>query len=222
MSGDPYHNPHQGYPSQPGPIPPPPPGAYQMPEGYAPQPYGGPPAMHHWQPGPNGMPPEAFGGFWIRFLAAIVDSLVLTVPSLIVTAVVYRAFGFNAMAALDVSRMQTLMLEPGYQTASNVSTVLQIILAWSYFAIMHSTRGATLGKMALGLRVIDENSNFPGFGRATGRYLATILSSCLCLIGYIMAGFHGQKRSLHDLIAGTWVVRKEFASTAETQQYAQY
>ena len=73
---------------------------------------------------------------------------------------------------------------------------------------MHSKYGATLGKMAVGLRVVTLDGNFPSFARAFGRGCSEILSGFCCYIGYILAGFDEQKRALHDHICATRVVYK--------------
>jgi hypothetical protein len=56
--------------------------------------------------------------------------------------------------------------------------------------------------------VTDLDGNRIGFGRATGRYFAKILSALILLIGFIMAAFTQKKQGLHDIIAGTLVVKK--------------
>jgi uncharacterized RDD family membrane protein YckC len=70
-----------------------------------------------------------------------------------------------------------------------------------------SARGATLGKMALGLRVVDLNGDRIGFGRATGRYFGKIVSGLILGIGYFMAAFTQQKQALHDIMAGCLIIR---------------
>uniref|UniRef100_UPI00314502C5 RDD family protein n=1 Tax=Peribacillus sp. TH14 TaxID=2798481 RepID=UPI00314502C5 len=67
---------------------------------------------------------------------------------------------------------------------------------------------ATVGKILLNIKVTDLNGGRIGFGRATGRYFATIISGMIFYIGYIMAGFTSKKQALHDMIAGTVVVKK--------------
>jgi len=79
---------------------------------------------------------------------------------------------------------------------------------WIYEAAMESSsKQATLGKMALGLKVTDEQGRRISFGRATARYFSKIISGMILLIGYIMAGFTARKQALHDMIAGTLVTR---------------
>ena len=89
-----------------------------------------------------------------------------------------------------------------------ISMLAVAVAGWLYFALMESSaRGATLGKMALGLRVTDLNGNRIGFGRATGRYFGKIVSTAIFGIGFIMAAFTQQKQALHDIMAGCLVVR---------------
>jgi uncharacterized RDD family membrane protein YckC len=62
--------------------------------------------------------------------------------------------------------------------------------------------------MACGMKVTDENGNRITFARATGRYFGEYLSALTLFIGYMMAGWTERKQALHDLLAGTLVVRK--------------
>ena len=89
-----------------------------------------------------------------------------------------------------------------------ISMLAVAVAGWLYFALMESSaKGATLGKIALGLRVVDLNGNRIGFGRATGRYFGKLISGAILFLGYIMAAFTQQKQALHDIIAGCLVVR---------------
>ena len=87
---------------------------------------------------------------------------------------------------------------------------LFIFAGWVYEASLESSsRQATLGKMALGLKVTDEYSRRITFARASARYFSKILSRMVFFVGYIMAGFTARKQALHDMIAGTLVVRTQ-------------
>ena len=68
-------------------------------------------------------------------------------------------------------------------------------------------RGATVGKMAMGLRVVTGSGQRLSFMNATGRYFAKILSAIILCIGFIMIAFTDKKRGLHDMIAGTLVIK---------------
>jgi len=79
---------------------------------------------------------------------------------------------------------------------------------WLYDALMtSSSKQGTLGKIVFRLKVVDLNGARISFARATGRFFAKILSGMILNIGYIMAGFTERKQALHDMIAGTFVLR---------------
>jgi len=67
--------------------------------------------------------------------------------------------------------------------------------------------GATLGKMAVKIRVVNPDGTPITWGKAIARYFAEIVSGLTLGIGYIMAGFDPERRALHDRIASTRVVR---------------
>jgi uncharacterized RDD family membrane protein YckC len=91
-----------------------------------------------------------------------------------------------------------------------ISGTIGLLGSWIYEAAMESSsKQATLGKMALGLKVTDLEGRRISFARATGRHFSKIISGCILLIGYIMAGFTQRKQALHDMIAGTLVERTQ-------------
>jgi uncharacterized RDD family membrane protein YckC len=134
-----------------------------------------------------------YGGFWIRVVAYIIDGIVMSIAGTIVGVV----YGF----ALALAEASAGAAKPG-------GYVIGIIIAWLYFALMESSEGgATLGKMAVGLRVVTEEGKRLSFASATGRYAAKFISALLLCIGFIMVAFTDRKRGLHDMIAGTLVVK---------------
>jgi uncharacterized RDD family membrane protein YckC len=85
---------------------------------------------------------------------------------------------------------------------------LAVVLGCAYFIYGWGVRGATPGKMALGLAVEGDDGGFPiGASRATARLLGYVLSGALFGIGFLMIAFGGS--GLHDRVAGTRVVRRE-------------
>ena len=142
-----------------------------------------------------------YGGFWRRVGAALVDVVILVT----VLTLLQWLLAPGTIAA-DRHGGQGMPAEPMMEWTW--WHTLEAIAAWLYWAGMHSSAWqATLGKMALGLQVTDLQGERISFLRATGRYLAEILSALLLMIGYIMVAFHPRKQGLHDLIAGTLVVR---------------
>jgi uncharacterized RDD family membrane protein YckC len=140
-----------------------------------------------------------YGGFWVRLVAFIIDWLVVGIVVFPVSAIMLLMIGVAgsvvSMPGIGVRLVRAI-----------VSLVFSMAANWIYEAFMESSaKQATLGKMALGLKVTDLAGRRISFARATGRHFAKILSSIILLIGYIMAGFTERKQALHDLIAGTLV-----------------
>lgn len=144
------------------------------------------------------MPPRIdYAGFWRRFVAVIIDSIILG----IVAGAISLITGGPEMP----SSYETM--GPGIFKAFAFTNFLSILIWWLYFALMESSsKQATIGKMALGLLVTDLQGRRISFGRATGRHFSKIISSAILLIGYIMAGITARKQALHDMIAGTLVL----------------
>jgi uncharacterized RDD family membrane protein YckC len=153
---------------------------------------------------------HTFAGFWMRFVAAIIDGVLLGIVNIIILVPFLGLVGLTAAARAADVNMETdgagLMI--ALLSTYLISMLAVAVAGWLYYALMESSaRGATLGKMALGLRVVDLNGNRIGFGRATGRYFGKIVSGMIFMIGYIMAAFTQQKQALHDIMAGCLVVR---------------
>ncbi|HEY7139656.1 MAG TPA: RDD family protein [Methylomirabilota bacterium] len=83
----------------------------------------------------------------------------------------------------------------------------QLVVPAAYFVLSHGTAGQTLGKRFLGVRVTDEGGGPLGYLRALGRCVATVVAAMPFGIGLAVAGLRRDRRGLHDLLAGTRVVR---------------
>ena len=68
-----------------------------------------------------------------------------------------------------------------------------------------SSRQATLGKMAVGIKVGNAEGEQLSFANALGRYFAKIVSAIILYIGFMMVGWDKKKQGLHDKIASTYV-----------------
>ncbi|MDX5482552.1 MAG: RDD family protein [Hymenobacteraceae bacterium] len=133
-----------------------------------------------------------YAGFWIRFVALFLDSLILSV----VSVVLFFLLGIPLVPELD-----------DYATRLKIN-LLSMFLGWVYYAGLESSRyQATLGKQMMGIFVTDTDGERISFARATGRYFGKLLSGMILLIGYIMAAFTERKQALHDLIAKTLVFK---------------
>jgi uncharacterized RDD family membrane protein YckC len=144
-----------------------------------------------WDARPADPDHVAYGGFWIRVVAYIIDGILLT----IVCGVVDRLLGIN-------------ILTTDWDHYDPLANVISLVIGWLYFALLESSeRGATVGKMVMGLRVVTSDGQRLSFMNATGRYFAKILSAIIFCIGFIMVAFTDKKRGLHDIIAGTLVIK---------------
>ncbi|HUE23586.1 MAG TPA: RDD family protein [Bryobacteraceae bacterium] len=134
-----------------------------------------------------------YAGFWIRFVAMIIDGVILFVVSVVVQLL------FAPM--LRNGRMDVMLMALGFEY------LIGMVIGATYEGVFVSRFGATPGKMALDLKVIRPDGGPLSLGRAVGRYFAKIVSGIILAIGYIMAGFDSQKRALHDMICDTRVIR---------------
>jgi uncharacterized RDD family membrane protein YckC len=153
---------------------------------------------------------NVYAGFWLRFVASIIDGFVLGIPLafiaflLIASAIPFIAHSQDPMTVIATILPRILFL-----------VVIYAVASWLYWGLMESSSWqATLGKKALGLRVTDLAGSRPTFGRASGRFFAgrgigfvPSVGGLYFLIDCIMAGFTEKKQALHDIIASCFVVR---------------
>jgi len=149
-----------------------------------------------------------YGGFWIRFVATIIDWFVIRLAMipfafLIMGRLVLLGGWFPRGGRVSPDEMFPMM------AAAGKLVLIQIAILWLYEAWMiSSSKQGTLGKMVFGLKVVDSETGAPiSFGRATGRHFAKYVSAFTCLIGFIIAGFTAKKQALHDLMVSTVVVK---------------
>jgi uncharacterized RDD family membrane protein YckC len=160
-------------------------------------------------PQPPQPAPVQYAGFWRRFVAYLIDSIIIGVVSCLVLIPVFAVLGIGiGLGGIEEEEAAGFILAPVIGFMLFAGLVLAVG-EWLYFALMESSnRMATLGKMAIGIKVTDLNGNRVTFGRATGRYFGKILSGMIFMIGYIMAGLTEKKQALHDMIASCLVVMK--------------
>jgi uncharacterized RDD family membrane protein YckC len=184
--------PPTGPPPAPPPPPPPPPppdtGGWSAGpgQGYPPPSYPAPPPGY---PGaaPGAGPSGPRADFGTRFLAALLDGVILVAAD-IVLGVVLKGFG----------------------------SFLAFVGGIAYYVYLEgSPSGQTIGKHLMKIRVIDYQTGGPlGYSKAAVRYLGRIVSTLICLIGYLMVLWDREKQALHDKIAGTVVVPVEYYPVA--------
>jgi uncharacterized RDD family membrane protein YckC len=146
-----------------------------------------------------------YGSFMRRFGAAFIDSILLSAVQWIIMKI-SGVGSFQPESGMDAEEMKSALMDY-YMGAMPIFTG-SMIVGWLYEALMTSSAyQATVGKMALGLKVTDTEGNPISFGRATGRHFAKLISAFTLLIGYVIQPFTEKKQALHDKIAGTLVYK---------------
>lgn len=158
-------------------------------------------------------------GFLRRWAALFLDSLILACAFYAVFFVLILVFGvaggFDALRGIDTEE------PPPWLVAAYLGMYLiYFAIAGLYYALMESSAAqASVGKMALGIKVVDRDGRRLSFPHALGRWCAAALSYLTLYIGFLMAAFTQRKQALHDIVAGTFVVDKwAYTDTPERQQ----
>jgi len=121
-------------------------------------------------------------GFWIRSAALLIDVILLVIVGLVIRF----ALG-----------------------ESTLTSVVSLAFNLGYAVILTAWRGQTVGKMALGIQVVDRDGNIPGIGAVLLREIVGKFLSGIALgLGYLWVAWDREKRGWHDHISGTYVVRK--------------
>lgn len=126
-----------------------------------------------------------------RFGALVIDGVVLFFMSMLAFIAIYfwlTLLGLNS-------------------DTDAIDNLVSLALTLAYFGFQEGNNGTTIGKRAVGIKVVQENgepmSLSKGFLRAFGRFL----SGLILLIGYFLAFFNKENKTLHDMIASTLVVK---------------
>lgn len=137
-----------------------------------------------------------YAGFWIRFSAVAIDGFMLSV--------IAWAVNFGMALTLGVLNREPHAMRLIFWLA----LVVNVLIGVAYESLSITNYGATPGKMACGLKVVRPDGSPIPFGRSVGRHFAKFLSAIIFTFGYIMAVFDSEKRTLHDQICDTRVIRK--------------
>ena len=122
---------------------------------------------------------SARAGFWRRFAAALIDGILLGIVSAILQAIIGQGGGYG----------------------------LGTLVTIGYFVYFHGTTGQTPGDAALSIRVVGKDDGAPiGYGRAFVRWLVSLVSAIVFLLGYLWMLWDSEKQTWHDKAANSVVV----------------
>lgn len=145
-----------------------------------------------------------YAGFWRRFAAAFIDAIVTAIGSVLFGVPVLVLMMLVVIA--EGEEPDPVALTAVFEGAAQI---LALFFSWMYFALMESSRlQATLGKLAVGIRVTDLAGNRIGFEKATWRYFGKFISALPLLGGFVMAAFTARRQALHDRMAGCLVLNR--------------
>ncbi|MFO7262520.1 MAG: hypothetical protein A6D91_09180 [Bacillaceae bacterium G1] len=130
-----------------------------------------------------------YAGFWLRFLAAVIDVIVLWSVSALSLDWIRKAQGIDPLEFSWVD-------------------AVEIAVGMVYYVVLTVVYGQTLGKMIVGIRVVPRHGGKNRWGAILLREsIGKLLSTLLLMIGYLMVAFDKEKRALHDRMASTVVVK---------------
>ena len=140
---------------------------------------------------------HVYAGFWVRLVAWVIDMTILAIAFYIISN-----FIFNGLIRL-------LPTPFFYHLLISYEQYFRLALILTYFVGLTVKYGRTLGKMALGLKVVDANNVTPSFESVLLREtLGKLVSTVPLCLGYLWIGWNSSKKGWHDWIAFTCVVRK--------------
>jgi uncharacterized RDD family membrane protein YckC len=149
-----------------------------------------PPPPPGGRPGP--MPGWHYAGFWVRFLALILDAILLGVLSAALSPLAGPQFTFTNNQV------------EWHATGNAVSTLVGLV----YFIGFWAWRGQTVGMMPFNMQVVGvADGQKIDVVRGLLRYVGYIISAIPLLLGFIWAAFDARKQGWHDKIAATVVIR---------------
>jgi uncharacterized RDD family membrane protein YckC len=147
-------------------------------------------------------------GFWIRFVATVIDWVILQCATWLLELLILGALFWTrvALGAIDAdlgfwgefNSLEAQLLEGG----------IYLLLSLPYYVWSQSRFGCTCGKALLGIRVVrSDGKGAITLRQSAVRWVSYLISYLPLGTGFLMAAFHPEKRALHDLIAGTVSIR---------------
>jgi uncharacterized RDD family membrane protein YckC len=149
-----------------------------------------------------------YAGFWIRLVARLIDAVVIGIPFGILF-IVFAAVGgvFAANAGATTQDAQTAS-GAAFGGAFILLYLIALVVQVGYWIYFWGSSGSTVGMRLLHLRVVDAVTGGPiGYGRATARFLMSIVNSWACYIGWIWVAFDPRKQGWHDKVANSVVLQ---------------
>jgi uncharacterized RDD family membrane protein YckC len=138
-----------------------------------------------------------YAGFWLRFGAYFIDAII-------------TAIGINILMFIVTIVLRMISVGSVAGTVIVFSSMISLILTFLYYCLLTHYKGATYGKMFMGIEVRSVDNQRLSLSKVIIREtIGKIVSSIIFCIGYIMVAFTEKKQGLHDLMASSVVVYKD-------------
>ena len=162
---------------------------------------------------PPTMSATVYASFGARLVALIIDWIIIGVLQSFVIVPIMGLLGLSFIPQIQeggsIDEAQAMGMIGTAMAAMGSIWILTTAIAILYFAIMESSKSqASVGKMALSIKVTDLSGDRISFGKGLLRSVGKQISGAIMCIGYLMAAFTEKKQGLHDMIASTLVVKK--------------
>ena len=148
-----------------------------------------------------------FAGFWSRAAARIIDLLTIIAAF----NLIYLADRLGADAGLwtGMGLGEGSWTGAGFSMANVLRGLFFLTFPVFYYVYLHAMYGQTFGKMALKIKVLNEDGTPLDYRKAFLRWLGYFLCDLTFYIGYLWAAFDPRKQGLHDKVCKTVVVRTD-------------
>jgi len=155
-----------------------------------------------------------YAGFGVRFIASLLDTLILALPLIIIISILSGGAFFDVSAMADViaqaQRGDVNALHNTPKTDMTWEVIFEISMAVLIIIFWKKWMGATPGKKLMGITVVDAKTlNMVSNQQAITRYIGYIASTLPLLLGFIIVLFRKDKKALHDILADTAVIYVE-------------
>jgi len=132
---------------------------------------------------------QRYAGFWIRFVAVLIDGILLGLINWVIGLLLQNTLG---------------------DAAANIALVISIGISIGYYVVYQEKQGQTIGKKAMKIKVVTYDGKTPTmFTFFLREIIGKFISAVILLIGYFMVIWDPKKQALHDKIANTYVVYVE-------------
>lgn len=144
-----------------------------------------------------------YGGILRRFAALAIDNFIVAIAFYLAFLAIMLSIGFGSTLALSDAGG----IGSGMMAAMALGYLCYPLISALYFVLLESSpQQATLGKLAVGIKVVDTRGGRLGRGHALGRWVSHLLCYVTLYLGYLVAAFTGRRQGLHDMAASTLVV----------------